>query len=201
MTPSIPLTPQERRHLLDAGIRSVRDILVHERTWTPEPGEFPGALRRSAATFVTLEQDERLLGCIGALEPIRPLVVDVAHNAAAAAFADPRMPPLTRDEYAAMSVKVSVLSAMEPVEASSFEELSLAVAAGEDGLVVSSGSRRATLLPSVWPKVAGVDEFVRILWAKAGLRPGEWTDCTRVRRYSTVEFCDPGPRDPVGNQR
>ena len=47
-----------------------------------------------AASFITLTQAGRLRGCIGSLAAQRKLLDDVAHNARAAAFADPRFKPL-----------------------------------------------------------------------------------------------------------
>ena len=52
------------------------------------------ALTGPGATFVTLTRGGKLRGCIGSLEPWRPLVEDVRSNARAAAFRDPRFPPL-----------------------------------------------------------------------------------------------------------
>jgi AMMECR1 domain-containing protein len=63
-----------------------------------------------------------------------------------------------------------------------------------NGFTVEAGQRRATLLPSVWPKVRDGDEFLGVLWAKAGLRPGEWPRHIAISRYTTVEQHDPGPR-------
>jgi hypothetical protein len=53
------------------------------------------------------------------------------------------------------------------------------------------------LLPSVWPKVRDLAEFLDVLWRKAGLAPGTWPGGTRVSRYTTEEFGDPGPRAPI----
>jgi hypothetical protein len=52
-------------------------------------------LAAQRASFVTLNLDGRLRGCIGSLAPHRPLAADVAENAFKAAFADPRFQPLT----------------------------------------------------------------------------------------------------------
>jgi hypothetical protein len=46
----------------------------------------------------------------------------------------------------------------------------------------------------VWPKVEGSEQFVDILWHKAGLRPRDWLPRTRVWKYTTEEFADHGPR-------
>jgi hypothetical protein len=50
-------------------------------------------LAEPGATFVTLTQGGQLRGCIGSLEAYRPLAIDVAENALAAAFRDHRFAP------------------------------------------------------------------------------------------------------------
>ena len=74
------------------------------------------ALAKHGATFVTLRKDGELRGCIGSLEPRRPLGDDVRENALAAAFRDPRFPPLTRMEFGRTPIEVSLLSAAERLE-------------------------------------------------------------------------------------
>ena len=64
------------------------------------PTPAAGALAEPGATFVTLTRDGKLRGCIGSLEAWRPLAEDVRANARAAAFRDPRFPPLRPDEVA-----------------------------------------------------------------------------------------------------
>ncbi len=184
-----------RRTLLDVAQAAIRSALLTGRQHLPDAAAFHPDLRVEAATFVTLERDSRLLGCIGALEPVRPLAVDVAYHALGAAFADPRMPAVTSDDFVAMSIKVSVLSPKESLPAASYEEVVTSVRAGVDGLVLEAPRHRSTLLPSVWPKVADVAEFLEVLWRKAGMRPGDWPEGTRVSRYVTEEFGDPGPRE------
>jgi AmmeMemoRadiSam system protein A len=191
------LTDPQREVLLDVAASAVHDALLSGRGELPDDGAFEPLLREPGATFVTLERDAELLGCIGTLEPVRGLALDVAHNALAAAFADPRLPAVTRDDYAEMSIKVSVLSRPEPVAVSSYEDVLAAVRPGVDGLLLEAGPYRSTLLPSVWPKIASAEEFLFVLWRKAGLRAGAWLPGTRVSRYTTEEFGDPGPRAPL----
>lgn len=200
MTPlpgPVDLSGEHQRVLLDVAVRAVHNALATGRATVPDAAPFDDVLREQRATFVTLERGEQLLGCIGTLEPARPLVVDVAHNALAAAFADPRLPAVTFDDYERMSVKISALSRPEPIAARSYEAFVATVRPGVDGLLLESGRHRSTLLPSVWPKVRDVGEFLDVLWQKAGLSPGTWRAETRVSRYTTHEFCDPGPRPPV----
>jgi uncharacterized protein len=76
----------------------------------------------------------------------------------------------------------------------SYDDVRASVRPGVDGLTVEVGPRRATLLPSVWPKVRDTDEFLTALWSKAGLQPGSWPRGIAVSRYTTTEESDPGPR-------
>lgn len=140
------------------------------------------------ATFVTLTRDGALLGCIGSLVAVQPLGVDVARNAAAAAFDDPRLPPVTASDVEAMHVHVSVLGPLKPVPVDGWDGLLAAVRPGVDGLLVQAPGHRATLLPSVWRSLPDAPHFVAALWRKAWLRPGEWPDGLGVQRYATEEF-------------
>jgi len=83
------LTSEQRGTLLDVAADAIRQTLQHGTDVALDVEQADAALRRPGATFVTLERERRLLGCIGSLEAMRPLVADVAHNAVAAAFRDP----------------------------------------------------------------------------------------------------------------
>jgi AmmeMemoRadiSam system protein B/AmmeMemoRadiSam system protein A len=188
----------ERAALLTVAEEAIRARLDGRPRSAPEPASVPASLRRPGAAFVTLRDGERLLGCIGTIEPTRPLLDDVADNAVGAAFRDPRMPPLTADEFATMSLHVSVLTPAEPMDVSSRAELLAAVRPGVDGLVIEAGRHRATYLPSVWEQLPDPDAFLDHLWQKAGLRAGTWPKGLRVAHYQTVEFGDDGPRRAIG---
>jgi AMMECR1 domain-containing protein len=70
------------------------------------------------------------------------------------------------------------------------DELKLTVRPGTDGLLVADGPRRGTFLPSVWDQVPERDQFLGMLWKKAGLVPGAWPRALEVFRYETLEFGD-----------
>ncbi len=194
-----------QRFLLDTAVEAIRAHLEHRRLGpVPIPDAEPGPpieAREPGASFVTLREGRQLLGCVGSMSPVRPLQEDVAANALNAAFADPRLPLLTPGEFETMEVKVSVLGPLEPIEVRSLTQLAAVVRPGVDGLLVSGGSHRGTFLPSVWEQVTSVEEFLSMLWSKAGLRPGAWPRGLHVERYQTTEFGDPGPRRPIDGRR
>jgi MEMO1 family protein len=184
-----PLTDAERSWLVERARAAVAHEVVRG---DPDPAadvEVPPRLRLLGPCFVTLRHGERLLGCIGSLEAVRPLWLDVVHNARAAAFDDPRFPPLGPDDLSGLGVKVSVLSATE-VMPGERDALIGALRPGLDGLLIEAGERRGTFLPSVWESLGGPDEFVSALAAKAGLVEGAWPAGLRAFRYTTDEFGD-----------
>src|SRR3984957_11095553 len=83
----------------------------------------PPALSPWRATFVTLSENKRLRGCIGSLNPHRPLIDDALANTAQAGFADPRFPPLKESELSGLRLDVSILSHPRPILAGSESEL------------------------------------------------------------------------------
>jgi AmmeMemoRadiSam system protein A len=189
-----PLTAAEQELLLDAALAGIAEVLRTRRRPEVDPAGLPQRLREPGASFVTLRRGDRLLGCIGALEPYQPLGVDVVEHAVAAAFGDPRFPGIDVDDFEQMSVEISVLGPQVPLPATSHEALRRALRPGVDGLVVSAPGHRATFLPSVWQHVRDVDDFCALLWRKAGLAPGEWPAGIRLSTYHVQEFERPGPR-------
>lgn len=188
------LTPDEVRHLLDASLDAIEQVLLTGDFTEPDVRGVDGALGAPGATFVTLTRDDALLGCIGTLEAYRPLLVDAAHHAVAAAFSDPRLPALTPDDFCRMDLEISVLSPLEPLRVRNRADLVAALTPGRDGLLVESRRGRATFLPSVWEQLPAVDDFLAALWRKAGWRPGDWPTDLRAARYGTVKYGDAPPR-------
>ena len=66
---------------------------------------------------------------------------------------DPRLPPVTADDWPELDVKVSVLDRPADCPAASRDELLAACAPGVDGLILIDGRSRATFLPAVWAKL------------------------------------------------
>jgi AmmeMemoRadiSam system protein A len=187
--------PADRATLVRVAEEAIASVLTGNRLQPPDvTGCAPGVVIEPGAVFVTLERDDQLLGCVGTLDADRPLVRAAATYAVKAAFADPRLPPVTVDDYVHMTIKVSVLSTPEAVPVDGFDALRGGVRPGVDGLVVEAGRHAATFLPSVWDQLPDVDGFLDALWRKAGLRPRTWPEGMRVQRYRTDEITAPGPR-------
>jgi len=170
---------QVARDAVAHGLRTGRALLVDVARFAPGLGA-PGA------SFVTLRRAGALRGCIGSLEPTRPLVADVAQNAFAAAFRDPRFPPLAAGELTGLDFHLSLLGPAEPMRFASEAELSAQLRPGVDGVVLREGARRGTFLPQVWEQIPEPARFLAELKRKAGLPPGHWSERIEVARY-TVE--------------
>jgi len=145
-------------------------------------------LERPGATFVTLLKDGELRGCIGSLEATRPLARDVAENALAAAFRDPRFPELSASEWQQCQVEVSVLSAPKPIRFTDEADLLRQIRAGEDGLILEAGGRRATFLPQVWQGVPDKRAFLGQLLRKAGLPADTRLETCTISRYRVMKY-------------
>ena len=140
------------------------------------------------ATFVTLTENEQLRGCIGSLEPRRPLIEDAVANTAKAAFADPRFAPLKASELLGLRLDVSIVSHPRRIPATSESELAHALEPDRDGLILSAGKRRALFLPSVWRHLPDARVFVRNLMAKAGFESNRWPAGLEAKRFRVESF-------------
>lgn len=196
-TDAAPALGPASSRLLEVASASIAHGLVRGRPLAVDPNAYPVALRAQRATFVTLEQAGALRGCVGVLEPVRALVADVAANAFAAAFRDPRFDPLAAVELEDLHLHVSVLSASQPLVFRTQEELCAQLRPGRDGLILEERGRRATFLPAVWESLPDPELFVRHLKAKAGLPAGYWSEHVTAARYTVEAFAGPYVSDTV----
>jgi AmmeMemoRadiSam system protein B/AmmeMemoRadiSam system protein A len=172
------------RTLLSIARESIENSLFsrvanpRQDTWLQQPG----------ATFVTLSRNGALRGCIGSLEAARPVAADVAGNALAAAFRDPRFPALTREEWPHCRVEVSLLSVPRPLHFADDADLLERLRPGEDGIILECGGRRATFLPQVWESIPDKGQFMRELARKAGLAADARLARCRIQRYRVSKW-------------
>jgi AmmeMemoRadiSam system protein B/AmmeMemoRadiSam system protein A len=145
-------------------------------------------LREKRATFVTLNQDGKLRGCIGSLQPTRALGEDVVANAANAALADRRFPPLKPDELAAIEMEVSLLSAPTLVQFADATELVAQLRPGTDGVILAADGKRGTYLPQVWGDIPDPVQFLASLRQKAGIPADTRLTRCQVWRYQVRKW-------------
>jgi len=165
------------RNAIEKNLRNEKELNV-DAPWLGQCG----------ATFVTLTRDGQLRGCIGSLEPTRPLGVDVAENARGAAFRDPRFPALAADEWPRCRVEVSLLSAPKRIEFAGEADLLAQLEPGVDGVILECDNRRATFLPQVWQGIPDKRAFLAELVKKAGLPADTRLTRCRISRYRVAKF-------------
>lgn len=185
--------PEEGRTLASYARSVIAEALGGRRAIEPE-GEIYEAL---GATFVTLKSGSMLRGCIGTLEAHAPLRADVARNARAAAFEDPRFHPVRELELEELSVEVSVLSARERIAFLDEPSAIAALRPGVDGVVLRHGRHRGTFLPQVWDELPEPARFLSELKRKAALPRDFWAPGIELERYTVVKFVDLPAQPPA----
>jgi AmmeMemoRadiSam system protein A len=162
----------------------------------PELSLRTASLLEPGGAFVTLHLEGSLRGCIGTLQAhADPLYETVIRTARAAAFEDPRFPPLTPAESCHIHLEISRLSL--PLKSTPEQ-----VIAGVHGVQITRGPARALLLPQVARQRAwNSRRLLREVCRKAGLSEDAWQDTTTELTVFTAEvFGDGAPvrLDPAG---
>ncbi len=150
-------------------------------------------LMAQRATFVTLELNGQLRGCVGSIQPQRPLIGDVGVNAVKAGFADHRFGHLAPQELDQLVIKISILSPLAPLRFDDEADLLRQLQPDRDGLLLQDGHAGALFLPSVWSQIADPREFLANLKMKMGKAPDHWSDTLRAHRFTVEYFGGPIP--------
>ena len=140
-------------------------------------------LSRKCGIFITLKINERLRGCIGHIVAQDPLKQSLRDMTFAAAFHDPRFPPLVLSELRDLKVHVSLLT--EPVPIKSYRDIRI----GTDGIIVSLGWKKGVYLPEVAIETGWDSKtfFESCALEKAGLAGPELSDAT-IEVFQTEGF-------------
>lgn len=149
--------------------------------------------------FVTLHSypSMGLRGCIGFPEPVMPLKKAVVEAAKAAAFKEPRFPPVdSKEEFI---VEVSLLTVPEEIKVRAPSELPKKIKIGEDGLIVRYEMNSGLLLPQVFPEwKANQEEALSMTCEKAGLPREFWkTGKCRFFRFRAQIFKEETPKGKI----
>lgn len=137
------------------------------------------------ACFVTLKKNDKLRGCIGSIIAHRPLIVDLVHHAADAAFNDYRFPPLQEDELDNLKISISLLSEPKPIAFKDEEDLLNKIVPYQDGIIIKDKNYQAVYLPSVWEELPNKKAFLNSLKVKAGLPYDYFSNTFEAYRFET----------------
>ncbi len=161
------LSAEERGILLRAAREAIEAHLAGRK---PRSAESTTALREPRGAFVTLRgrAGGELRGCVGVMEAREALLATVVRVAVAAATADGRFEPVTREELAGLTLEISALGPLHEIRPPEVE-------VGRHGLLLRCGERHGVLLPQVavehgWDRETFLE---RACW-KAGLPAGAW---------------------------
>ncbi|HRY83367.1 MAG TPA: AmmeMemoRadiSam system protein A [Candidatus Cloacimonadota bacterium] len=161
------LSPSQQEELL-AYTRAV----IASRFGAPEPDlRTDPVYEIKRGLFVSLHLQGNLRGCIGYVEGHASLRKSVRDLALAAAFRDPRFPPLRAAELPELELEISVLGELIPISGPAEIQI------GRDGLFIEHPRGSGLLLPQVatdwnWESA----EFLRQVCRKAGLAKDAWQD-------------------------
>lgn len=175
------LTEDERNVLLAIAREAIDAQLRGTVPSYPEPTE---TLKEQCGAFVTLHRNQALRGCIGHIVAVKPLWETVKEMAGAAAFQDPRFPPLSLEEWSDVDIEISVLTPLERVDSPSD------IRPGTDGTFIRRGPASGVLLPQVateqgWDR----ETFLTHTCRKAGLPRDCWRDPdTELYRFQAIVF-------------
>ena len=178
-----PLPIDAQKELLRMARKAIRDFLLDGKLPNFKPTR--EELKQKRGVFVTLTKHGRLRGCIGQHQGTEPLYKLVPQMALAAAFRDPRFPPLQASELDEVKIKISVYLT-DVYKIHSLDEFQM----GVHGIIMRKNGHAATYLPEV-PLEAGwktVEEEMESLCRKAGLPRDAWKEGAEFWVYKTQVF-------------
>ncbi len=190
-TPDEPMSFSDsaKQYMLRLARQSIAASLRDESP--PSCDDAPQELKKARGCFVTLTSQGALRGCIGNIQPVKPIFQAIKENAQHAAFNDHRFSPVTKAELDGISIEISVLTKPEPIEYRDAKDLLDKIVKGKDGIILSRGMHRSTYLPQVWEQLNDKKEFLRNLSHKAGLPRDAWKTAD-IQRYRVIHFSESG---------
>ena len=161
------LSAKEKQYLLQLARQTIVSAVKGDSL--PVPRAITAVLAEKRGAFVTIKKNGQLRGCIGMILAVRPLAETVGEMAEAAALNDPRFEPVSPAELKDLTLEISALTPVSPVN-----DLQ-AIEVGRDGLIIRRGRFQGLLLPQVateygWDR----DTFLAQTCRKAGLPPDAW---------------------------
>ena len=178
------LSDEDKHQLTEIAFRSIKDELDGKPIANNIPHPLLSSpLNAKCGAFVSLHKYGHFRGCIGHFGEDVPLHEIVAEMARAAAFEDPRFPPVKREELDDLDIEISVLTPMRRIQ--NLDEFEL----HRHGIYIRKGYRSGTFLPQVADEVDWTkEEFVgHCSQDKAGLGWDGWRDA-ELYVYEAIVF-------------
>lgn len=150
-----------------------------------------GHLTQLRGCFVTIHKDNQLRGCIGFPRPIMPLYEQIITAGKAAAFEDPRFPPLAKNELKDIVIEISILTRPELLKVKNPDEYLKNIEIGRDGLIIQ-GKSSGLLLPQVATEYKfDVRQFLECVCDKAGMDTDAWKDLSnKIYKFHAEIFSE-----------
>jgi AmmeMemoRadiSam system protein B/AmmeMemoRadiSam system protein A len=169
----LKLTEEDKKQLLTLARKTISYALEKQRV--PKASELgvtvSDAMSSLCATFVTLNKNKQLRGCVGDIYPRQALYKSVISNAINAAFHDDRFTPVSDAEYKDITIEISVLTVPQSID--SYNKIRI----GTDGVILSKNGHLAVFLPQVAPEWGwDLNQMLTQLSLKAGLPPDAWKE-------------------------
>jgi AmmeMemoRadiSam system protein A len=170
-----------------AALELARKAIVKAVSRRKLPDAIPreGIFSERRGVFVTLHVRGHLQGCIGVTDPSESFGEAVVRCAVSAALEDPRFVPLKETQLSELSVEISLLSPLEPIDPEGIE-------IGRHGLLIVNHAQRGLLLPQVAMEHRLTrEQFLEETCRKAGLPREAWKNMdTRIFGFTCEVFSE-----------
>ena len=164
--------------LVKLAIRSVEHFIETGKP-LPCPTHLPDFLRQSAGTFVSINKQGSLRGCIGTMTPkYKNLAEEVIQNALRSASEDPRFDPIQKKELPSLTFSVDVLQPLEKIENIKDHNIK------QFGLVVRGKGKQGVLLPDL-DIIKSADQQLKVCLNKGGYKSH---DTYEIFRFEVKRF-------------
>ena len=176
------ITEEQKEKLLELARQSIEQRFNRPAPRPPREAFYT----RRKGVFVSIHKKGELRGCIGYIKGYKPLAESIIEMAQAAAFRDPRFPPVKMEELPWLELEISILGDLIPIKGPDDIQI------GRDGLYIDHPDGSGLLLPQVatdwgWSAV----EFFAQVCRKAGLPAESWKDeGASIYRFEAVVFSE-----------
>jgi AmmeMemoRadiSam system protein A len=186
-TSSHPLNRADLKLLLDVARDAIHGLFTSQPSLPPDLDLYDDNLTRPGASFVTLQVDGMLQGCIGSISAHSPLVLDVYNNTCASARRDRRFSPLNEAQLDLLTVEISVLTEPKVLAVDDESALLAYLSDHKPGVILSEHTavhhRQAVFLPQVWEQLPDPYEFIHHLMLKGGWEESGWSSAIVVKTF------------------